>query len=291
MINLLILILIIIGALILENIHEIKEFRVINYEVQTRKLPSSMKAVKIAVLSDLHNKVYGKCNEKLLTKIKEQNPDIIIIAGDMFTAKEGLSYNVAIKFMQELVHIATVYYGNGNHEQRMKLHPERYTMNYEEYKCKLQDLGVIFLENETIELNIHQAEILLSAIEIPEQYYQKRCYQKLTVEEMNMVLKHKTDQYHLLIAHNPVHAQTYVQWGADLIFSGHLHGGIIRIPFLCGVVTPQMNIFPKYSGGLYKIKESYAVVSKGLGEHTVKLRLFNYPEVVMVHLTGVNLKT
>lgn len=288
MIILLILILIIIGVLILENTHEIKTFRVTNYKVQTRKLPSSMNVVKIAVISDLHNKVYGKCNEELLAKIKEQNPDVIIIAGDMLTAKEGHSYDVAIAFMQELVHISTVYYGNGNHEQRMKLHPERYTMNYQEYKSKLQDLGVVFLENETIKLNIHQEEMLLSAIEIPEQYFQKRCYQKLTVEEMNTVLKRETDRYHLLIAHNPVHAQTYVQWGADLVFSGHLHGGIIRIPFLCGLITPQMNIFPKYSGGLYKIKESYAVVSKGLGEHTVKLRLFNYPEVVMVHLTGVN---
>lgn len=94
------------------------------------------------------------------------------------------------------------------------------------------------------------------------------------------------NSFEILIAHNPVYAEEYAKWGADIILSGHLHGGIVRIPFWRGVVSPQISLFPKYSGGNYQIGDSNLIVSRGLGMHTIKIRLFNEAEVVVLDIKG-----
>ena len=94
------------------------------------------------------------------------------------------------------------------------------------------------------------------------------------------------DRYSILLAHNPEHFQAYVSWGADLILSGHVHGGIIRLPFLGGVVSPAMKLFPKYDGGLFSQGNSHMVLSRGLGTHTIPVRINNKAELVVVELTN-----
>ena len=96
--------------------------------------------------------------------------------------------------------------------------------------------------------------------------------------------KPEKEAFQILIAHNPVHFQAYRRWGADLVLSGHLHGGLVRIPGIGGVISPQFRIFPKYCGELTREKDSWIAVSKGLGSHTINIRLFNPAEVVVLHL-------
>ena len=92
--------------------------------------------------------------------------------------------------------------------------------------------------------------------------------------------------YQILIAHNPSHVPAYKEWKADLVVSGHFHGGLVRLPFLGAVITPQLKIFPRYSGGIYREGQTTTVVSRGIGEHTIPVRLFNTPEVVVLHMKG-----
>ena len=92
--------------------------------------------------------------------------------------------------------------------------------------------------------------------------------------------------FHILLAHNPVYFDTYAAWGADLTLSGHLHGGIIRIPGIGGLITPQAQLFPKYDRGLISVNGKYMVVSAGLGEHTVPIRIFNPPQLILITVEG-----
>ena len=87
-----------------------------------------------------------------------------------------------------------------------------------------------------------------------------------------------------MIAHNPTFMDTYLKWGADLVTSGHLHGGVVRIPFVGGIISPQFVLFPKYSGEMKSVGEATAVVSKGIGIHTIKVRLLNPAEIVVMHI-------
>ena len=92
------------------------------------------------------------------------------------------------------------------------------------------------------------------------------------------------DQYSEIARHNPAYMDAYLEWGADLVLSGHLHGGLVRIPGLGGIVTPQGFFFPKYSGEMTREGEQTVIVSRGLGSHTLNIRLFNVPELISIHL-------
>lgn len=270
-----------------EMIRELHTFRVTHDRIQTGRLSSNMPEMKIALLSDLHNCSYGKKNEKLLDVLAKEAPDLILVSGDMLVGLKDTPADVAERFMCEAVKIAPVFYGNGNHEQRMKEHPEEYGDIYAKYKSRLIKAGVAFLENESAQFSWYGEKITVTGFEIPLSYYKKFTGKNLTVQEMEALIgKPESDGLRILIAHNPVHGKAYEAWGADLAVSGHLHGGIVRLPFLGGVITPQVRLFPKYSGGMYQVGNMSFVVSRGLGTHTFPIRLFNEAELVMLHIKG-----
>ncbi|SHJ22462.1 metallophosphoesterase [Hespellia stercorisuis] len=276
------------GALALllgvECIRELNMFRVTHYRIDSPKLKTLGEEKKIVFLSDLHNKVYGNNNEELIRTIAAQQPDLILIAGDMLIGKEGADIDPAVDFVKRLPRICPVYYGNGNHEQRMKEQPEKYGDVYERFRGKLVDAGVKFLENETVSLDWIGVEAVVSGAEYSMRYFEKFKRYEMPVEEIeSRIGKADPHKYQILIAHNPVYFQTYKRWGADLVVSGHLHGGIVRIPGIGGVITPQAWLFPRYSGELTVDGDSSLVVSKGLGTHTVNMRLFNKAEVIVLH--------
>lgn len=189
--------------------------------------------------------------------------------------------------MKSLAAKYPVYCGNGNHEQRMKEETDKYGEKYIEYKEQLVKTGVHLLENNSVLLDWEGQKVRISGLEIPLKYYRKFSGEKLSVKEIESCLgKANEKEFEILLAHNPVHAETYAKWGADLTLSGHLHGGMVRIPFGRGVITPQARLFPKYSGGMYKIGEKTIVVSKGLGVHTIPIRLFNEAEIIVLHIKG-----
>ena len=287
MIKWLILICVIIFIFITEWIREIVTFKVTHYNITSDKLHDLQRERKVVFLSDLHNNRYGKDNEKLLTAVKEQNPHLIVIGGDMLVGKADLSFRVAEKFVSKLTEICPVYYANGNHEQRMKVYTDTYGTMFQEYKEKLEKRGVNFIENTCAEINWDGCQIKIHGLEIPVQYYKKFRKQTLPVDVVReQIGKLDADCYNILLAHNPTYTKTYLEWGADLILSGHFHGGVVRIPKLGGIITPQWHMFPKYSGEITEKEGKYVVVSKGLGAHTLKIRFLNPAEVIVLHLNG-----
>lgn len=254
-------------------------FRVTSYEVKSEKLLSDK---KIVFLTDLHNKEYDAGNKKMVTTIRNMQPDFVLVGGDMILGKDEEPIKIACELMAELTQFTTVYYANGNHEQRMKERVEKHGDFYSNYKRRLIEIGVTMLENESL---IIGEDLEVSGVEIPSKYYTKFCEETLQIAELEeRVIAKERERFQILLAHNPTYSEQYVKWGADLVLSGHYHGGMIRVPFGGGVINPQAKLFPKYTGGHYKIEEKDVIVSKGLGEHTVKIRICNLPEIVVIHM-------
>lgn len=270
-----------------EWIREITTFRVTHYDVKSAKLDGLSRECRIVFLSDLHNNCYGKENEKLLESVSEQEPDLILIGGDMLIGKMDVSPDVAERFVSRLTKIAPVYYANGNHEQRMKIAPEKFGNRYQAYKEKIANSGVVFLENAHTDRMVEACSIRITGLEIPQEGYRKFCKTEVTLHQIEACVgQADSETYQILLAHNPIYAETYLKWGADLVLSGHLHGGVVRVPFLGGIVTPQFRLFPEYSGEMSRVGEQTVIVSKGLGTHTIKVRFLNPAEMIVLHLHG-----
>ena len=266
-----------------EMYRELHTFRVTRYRVASPKLTGEKTWV---FLSDLHNQVYGENNCKLINAVKNESPDLILIGGDMLVGKNGHSYEPALACVKELVKIAPIYYANGNHEERMKLKPEKYDQSYALYREKLLEFGVRLLENESTVLS-DDSKVRLTGLEIP-----LECYTHLKRREMpggaikERIGNRDPEAFQVLLAHNPSYMKEYLAWGADLILSGHLHGGMVRIPGIGGVIGPDFVLFPKYSGEMRRVGDQTVIVSKGLGTHTIHIRLFNPAEVVVLSLNN-----
>lgn len=201
--------------------------------------------------------------------------------------KAEVSAKVAEDFVCKLTEICPVYYANGNHEQRMKIYPEKFGTKYTEYKSKVEESEVRFLENEHIDLMFETLPVQITGLEIPREGYAKFRKTFVSLKQVEeRIGKADASKYQILLAHNPIYADTYLEWGADLVLSGHLHGGIVRIPRLGGIITPQFRLFPKYSGELTVKDGKSVVVSKGLGTHTIKIRFLNPAEMIVLHLQG-----
>ncbi|HKM05194.1 MAG TPA: metallophosphoesterase [Lachnospiraceae bacterium] len=255
-------------------------FVIIEQEIYS---PKVQKDYSFVVLSDLHNKSYGKNNKRLMKAIQRLKPDSVIVAGDMITGKKGDGYQNAISLMEGLALDYPIFYGNGNHEYRMRMNPEYYGSMYDDYVSQLNRSGVALLMNKKKDLL--QENIVIHGLEIDRKYFNKFKVPPMEDSYLEKLLG-KTDQkkFQILIAHNPDFFPKYAKWGADLVLSGHIHGGVINLPFLGGVISPTFHLFPKYDGGLYEIGKSKMILSRGLGTHTVPIRMFNPGEVIFVKL-------
>lgn len=265
---------------------ELHDFRVVTYKIRSKKLEGIEEGTRLVFLSDLHNQSYGKDNKRLLQKIKEADPALILIGGDMLVGKQDSSYRTAYEFVTELACLFPVYYANGNHEQRMKERPEQYRASFAEYRKGLEEAGVHFLENASQELLCGRCRLRLTGLEIPLECYSH--FKKIPMPQGTIgvrIGKAKKQDYEILMAHNPAYMKEYLAWGADLVLSGHLHGGIVRLPGGVGAISPAFSLFPEYSGDHYREGEQDIVVSKGLGVHTICVRLFNPAEVVVLELS------
>lgn len=273
--------------MLLEIIRELSGFTVTHYNIATPKLKRTAKEKKVLFLSDLHNREYGSHNDRLVEAVKREHPDLILVTGDMLVGKPGRSFAVAAEFMKRLPEICPVYYSNGNHEQRMRIHPEKYGDAYVQYKKELEDAGVHFLVNESEALSWDGGKTVITGLEVPEECYLRGKRSPMTLEEAKKRIGNaEKDVYEILMVHQPDFMTVYKEWGADLILSGHLHGGIVRIPGIGGVISPQVGLFPRYSGSIYREGDTSIVVSKGLGTHTVNVRLFNPAEMIVLHING-----
>lgn len=266
---------------------EVHHFRTVTYLIRSKKLEGIGRGIRFVFLSDLHNQTYGRGNERLIKKIKEIDPALILIGGDMLVGKRGSSYQPALEFVTELSRHFPIYYANGNHEQRMKEYPHIYGGAYGKYKAALERAGVHFLENTSQELTCGKCRLKFNGLEIPEECYSH--FKKVRMPEGTVsgrLGEAQPEVYEILLAHNPAYMEEYLGWGADLVLSGHLHGGIVRLPGGVGAVSPAFDLFPKYSGDYYREGDKDIVVSKGLGVHTICVRLFNPAELIVLELSG-----
>lgn len=263
-------------------------FRVTRYDVSSEKLAGIIRELKILFLSDLHNCTYGNENERLLRSIRDEEPDLILIGGDMPVGKEGVSYETAQQLVKQLPDICPVVYANGNHEQRMKEDTETYGDTYETYKKSLEKSGVHFLEDAGIRVELGDVYLHICGLELPSSSYKKFRKDKITANDIegHFGFSASEDAYTILLAHNPAYMDAYLEWGADMVLSGHLHGGLIRVPGIGGIVTPQGFLFPRYSGEMTQEDGRTVIVSRGLGTHTLNIRLFNTPELISIRLGG-----
>lgn len=266
--------------LIVVMIRDSNRFVSVQYQIRD---PRIRKTLRFVLLADLHNKSYGEENEKLLSAIADAEPDIILSAGDLMTSVPEKSMEAAEHLVEQLAARYPVYYGNGNHEYRIYHEEEKYGGMGKEYRSVLERCNVRLLENETAQLPLYGVRI--AGLDLSREHYKKFKESELPPSEINALLGAcNGDGFTVLIAHNPAFFESYAAWGADLTLSGHVHGGVMRLPFLGGVLSTSFRLFPKYDGGLFKMGRKTMVVSRGLGSHTIPIRVFNPAELVIIDL-------
>lgn len=249
------------------------------YRITSGDLPKAFDGFRIAQLSDLHNCQMGKNNENLISMLQAEEPDIIVITGDMIDSRQT-DVDIALHLAGELVQIAPCYYVSGNHEARVS--------EYDSLKAGLIELGVTVLENAKVTIELSGAKITLAGVADPS--FKTDYLQGDDVTVMSSILTEllaEEDGYTILLSHRPELFEVYAEHNVDLVFSGHAHGGQFRIPFIGGLIAPNQGLFPKYDAGIYEEENTTMVVSRGIGNSIVPFRINNRPEIVLVELNGV----
>jgi hypothetical protein len=194
------------------------------------------------------------------------------MAGDMVT-KSNKGTEEVCKLCKELSSMYPVYASAGNHEDNIVI----------EVRSLYRENGVCYLENESTKIECNGESVTITGLSLGREFYGRLWKKsKVTLEDMIDKVGEKEDGYTILIAHNPEPFPSYARWGANLVLSGHHHGGVAILPFLGGVISPSLHLFPKYDYGIFKEGTSKMVLSKGLGLHGIKFRFFNIPEVVII---------
>lgn len=249
---------------------------VTEFEYKNGKIPAEFDGFSIVQVSDLHNKQFGKNQQKLITEIERANPDIIVITGDLVDRRK---YNLetSMEFVNQAVKYAPVYYVSGNHEA--------WSGEYETIKDSLVKAGVTVLDDEETDITRGSSKISILGLKDPD--FRTSSYIEGTdsreLEAQLQKWSHE-ESFKVLLSHRPEMFEFYMINNMDIVFSGHAHGGQFRIPFLGGLVAPDQGLFPKYSGGRYEGENTTMFLSRGLGNSIIPVRLGNRPELIKVTL-------
>ena len=251
---------------------------VTRFSINNEKIPREFKDFKILHLSDVHSKVFGKDNGKLIRLIKGESPDIIVITGDLIDRRH---YNEekAMVLIDGLKEISPIYFVTGNHEA--------WSGKFPSLEDKLKDRGVRVLRNEKEIIKKGKAQIEIIGLDDPAfntKGYQESYKDASIVDEKLDMLLEDTKNFTILLSHRPELFPLYAEKDIDLSFTGHAHGGQIIIPFLGGLAAPNQGFLPKYYRGKYEIGDATMIVSAGLGNSIIPQRIFNRPEIISVEL-------
>ena len=270
--------------------YNVNTLEVTKYVVENKKVPKEFDGYNIVQISDLHSKLFGENNKKLIQKIKSLNPDIVVVTGDLIDG-ENNNYNVALDFMKEISKLYRVYYIIGNHEQKSLI--KKYKDEYKDYFNKLHQIDFVNLDNNKVEIVKGDSNINLYGLTVPYSCYKYLFDNQETTSIDIGFLEEKLgkvdrEQFNILLAHTPFYFDEYEKWGADLTLCGHVHGGIVRLPLVGGLLSPDRKFFPKYDLGEYIKNKSTMIVSKGLGGSKVLIRVNCKPEIVNIKLKNIN---
>lgn len=247
------------------------------YKINTDN-KSSQEPIKIVQVSDIHKRKYSNDWDRIVMRVQELSPDMIFITGDLVSRTETSLISAEV-LLENLCRICPVYCSKGNHE--LDLSAEM----MEKYRKMMKNAGAVFLENDSTvfekdgrKINIYGADLKKSVYKNENGGY--AALDRITSDELTQSLGDAKKGFNILLAHNPFFFEEYAKWGADLTFSGHVHGGAVYVPFIGGILSPERKFFPKYTKGLYKNNGKYMLVSTGIG----KLRVFNPPEILYAEL-------
>jgi predicted MPP superfamily phosphohydrolase len=247
----------------------------ISTEIYTVETPLLLKksVIRIVLVTDLHSTIHGEGQTTLISKIIEQNPDLILLAGDIFDDVAPMTGTRLL--LSGISGIAPIYYVTGNHEYM--------SLNIQEFRDVLEEYGVTILSDEYVEIEINRNVIILAGIEDPDKaIYEMPDYDQYKIMEDRFRELDGIAAYKILLAHRPERIAYYQGFSFDLVLSGHTHGGQVRLPFINGLYAPHQGFFPKYGGGIYKHDKLVHIISRGLSVTPVLPRIFNPPELVVI---------
>lgn len=248
------------------------DLEISRYEVNSKKLPESFDGFKIVQLSDLHGAEFGEDGMELVEKVKELEPDMIALTGDFVTDEGDLA--AVEKLAARLTELCPVYFVSGNHEFGSGLAVK--------VRNILERAGVKYLSNEYLTISRGEDEILLGGVEDPLAYADMLSPDELA-QKMNDAAP---DAFKILLGHRNYWMTEYPELPVDLIFCGHAHGGLIRIPGVGGLIGTDRRLFPDFDAGEYNNGRYTLIVSRGLGNSVPIPRVFNRPEIVCVELSS-----
>ena len=240
------------------------------YSVPNGRLPQSFDGLKIVQLSDLHTTRFGDGNERLIDAVRDQQPDIIAVTGDLIDKERDEAY--VRELMTALVGIAPVYYVTGNHEWASGWVHDLFSI--------LEECEVKVLRNSFQIIECGGDTIVLAGVDDPNGPYDMKTPAQLVHE----IRDEYGDPFILMLAHRNDEISTWAELGVDVVLCGHAHGGLVRLPFTDGLIAPNREFFPTYTSGIYREGGTQMLVSRGLGNSGNTLRLFNNPQIVVVVL-------
>ena len=245
--------------------------------VTDENLPTAFDGLRIAHVSDLHDAEFGNRHAKTVALLEQAVPDLIFLTGDMVDRHPGRT-NVALtlSFVEQAVAIAPCYYVTGNHEAGISAE------DYAALEEGLQALGVTVLRNASVTVERDGQSVFIAGVDSP-----AFGATEPAIEDWAALCE---GGYTLLLAHHPEYVSRYAEAGANVVFSGHVHGGQFRLPFVGGLYGPGQGLFPTYDKGVYLVSEetrqTHLVVSRGLGNSSIPVRFANRPEVILVVLNS-----
>ena len=277
---LLIIFVALIGLVFLESYRELNRIKLTRYEI---KGPAALTGKRFIFISDYHEAMNGRLNSRIIKLIDDFEPEYILLGGDMVNSNaEGEDGETvpAAELINTLAEKYKVLYSYGNHEKRCTVNYKGSGKAWEVIRGSL-DTRVRFLINENYEL---WDAVRVYGLDIPLKYYSRGSFPELGNEEITRLLgERRPDEYTILLAHTPDFMKGYSEWGADLVLSGHFHGGILRFPIINrGLVTPRLRPFADYVYGIKKMGSTTMIITNGIGQHSIKLKINNIPEVVGV---------
>ena len=249
------------------------------YTISSRKLPDAFDGYRIAQVSDLHNAEFGDRNQRLLEMLREAEPDMIAITGDLIDSRKT-NIAVALAFAEEAVKFAPCYYVSGNHEARVS--------EYQDLKTGLEAAGVTVLDDAQVKIEVSGESITVIGVNDPSFHADYLTSDAAVMDRKLSELSSEDAGFAILLSHRPELFDTYVAHDMDLILTGHAHGGQFRLPLIGGLIAPNQGLFPKYNDGLYSEGNTNMIVSRGLGNSIIPFRFNNRPEVVLIELKGQN---
>ena len=257
-------------------IRQNKKLKVRKTTLKFDKLPQAFDNFKIAQVSDIHCDRVGLSDLSFIKKIKDFNPDIIVITGDVLDSYNN-DMDIAYNILSQLAIIAPCYFVSGNHELRLP-------KEYDDLKNIMKKLNITYMNNSNQLITKNNESINLVGVEDynffkNEDKLNHRANFIKTLEEL-----YSPNHFNILLSHRPEKFPIYADIKYELIFSGHAHGGQWRVPFVGGIFSPSQGFFPKYTNGNYTLEDSTIIVSQGLGNSSFPIRINNRIELVLATL-------